>query len=56
MRLLVLRKNFISQIFALCDFLAIYFITAIRLMQILAYLFHLCDFLAIFAQKIALMK
>ena len=37
MRLLVLGKNCISQMFVLCNFFAIYFITVICLMQILGF-------------------
>ena len=44
MRLLVLGKNHISQIFALCNFWLFYFITAICLMRILVYFISLVQF------------
>ena len=38
--LLIQKIHSDTQIFGLCNFLAIYFITAICFMQILGYLFH----------------
>ena len=57
MQLLGLGKSHISQIFGLCVFLAIHFITAIFwLMHFLSYLLHYCHFFPIVSQKIAVMK
>ena len=38
--------DFLCKILGKCNFLAIYFITAICLMLILGYLFHYCEYLA----------